>query len=231
VAVADDDVLFGEGLRALLAADPEFVFVGHSAVTGLTQLVETETPDVLLVDSRMPGAVALCAQMRHCGGPRPILLCAPSDDEHWAAQALEAGARGILCRQTSPATLGKAIRTVHEGQIWASHGVLSRVVEDAAVEREHRDGLRRDVADRLSGRERQVLGHASRGLSNKEIGGRLGISPATVKAHLTRVFQKLGLRDRVQLAANYNGASIGSAAETGSPPPVGQTAGRRGPGS
>jgi RNA polymerase sigma factor (sigma-70 family) len=220
VAVARDDVLFGEGLRALLAAHLEVEFVGHSGVQGLAGLIEAEHPDVLLVDSRMPGAVLLCGRMCPQRRPRPILLCAPPDDEDWAALALEAGARGVLCLQASPATLEKAIRTVHAGEVWASHRVLSRVVEDATEDRERREVLSRAVVDCLSERERQVQRHASRGLSNKEIGHRLGISPATVKAHLTRVFQKLGVRDRVQLAANYNGTSTGSAVETSSASPV-----------
>ena len=105
--------------------------------------------------------------------------------------------------QRLPASLEKAIRYVHEGHIWAPHLVLDRVVEDAATGREERPEHRPLAVDRLSGREQEVLRHAGQGLSNKEIAGRLGITPATVKAHLTRVFQKLGLRDRLQLAVRY----------------------------
>jgi DNA-binding NarL/FixJ family response regulator len=226
VAVAADDVLFCEGVRALLASDPDLELVGYRSLAGLDELVEAERPDVLLVDSRMPGAIAVCARLRRHGGPRPVLYAAPGDVA-WAAEAIEVGARGILHYEASPSVLAKAVRVVHEGQVWASHRVLSRIVEDAAIAREQRES-RADVGC-LSERERQVLRHASAGASNKEIAALLGISPATVKAHLTHVFQKLGLRDRVQLAANYSQGRPGSARET--PRKAARTGSRPGLGS
>ena len=202
IAIADDDRLHCEGLRALLSAFPDFSVVGPAEGASVGPLLAAQDPDILLVESHMPGVLDLCARMRRLGRPRPILLCVDGDDA-WSALALESGARGLLRRSACAAALEKAIRVVHEGHVWAPHLVLDRVVEDAAAGREDRQGHRHLAVDRLSRREQEVLRHAGQGLSNKEIAGRLGIRPATVKAHLTRVFQKLGLRDRLQLAVRY----------------------------
>jgi len=158
VAVAREDVLFGEGLRMLLAADPALEYVGQSGLAGLDGLIEVERPDVLLVDSRMGGALGLCGRLRSRSRPRPVLLCAPADDDGWAAHALEAGAKGVLCLRASPDTLLKAVRAVHAGEVWASHRVISKVVEAATAERERRDATRRPGFDCLSEREGQVRG-------------------------------------------------------------------------
>jgi DNA-binding NarL/FixJ family response regulator len=202
IAIAGDDRLHGEGLRAILSAIPGFSVVGRADGPGVGPLIEANDPDILLVESHMAGVLELCTRMHRLGHPRPILLSVDGDDG-WSALALESGARGLLRQSACPAALEKAIRVVHEGQIWAPHLVLDQVIEDAAAGRKDREKHRRPALGRLSGRELEVLRHAGEGLSNKEIAGCLGIRPATVKAHLTRVFQKLGLRDRLQLAVRY----------------------------
>jgi DNA-binding NarL/FixJ family response regulator len=202
IAIADDDRLHCEGLRAILSSFPDFSVVGHAEGAGIGPLLTAQDSDILLVSSHLTGILDLCARIRRLGRPRSILLSV-DHDEAWSALALESGARGLLPRSASPAVLEKAIRVVHEGHVWAPHLVLDRVVEDAAAGWEEGQGRRQLAVDRLSGREHEVLRFAGHGLSNKEIAARLGIRPATVKAHLTRVFQKLGLRDRLQLAVRY----------------------------
>ncbi len=202
IAIADDDRLHCEGLRAILSSFPGFSVVGHAEITALGPLLKAQDPDILLVESHQAGALDLCARMRRRGRPRSILLSVDGD-EGWSALALECGARGLLPRSACPASLEKAIRFVHEGHTWAPHLVIDRVVENAANGWEERRQPRPLAVERLSGREQEVLRHAGLGLSNKEIATRLGITAATVKAHLTRVFLKLGLRDRLQLAVRY----------------------------
>ena len=221
IAIAADDRLHGEGLRAILSSLPDLSVVGCAEGPGVGRLVEAHDPDILLVESHVAGVLELCARMYRLGRPRPILLSVDGDDD-WSALALESGARGLLRRSACPAALERAIRVVHEGQIWVPHLVLDRVVADAAAGRKRRQ----PAVDRLSGREREVLRHAGEGLSNKEIAGCLGIRPATVKAHLTRVFQKLGLRDRLQLAVRY-----GVPSPLDSPPEGGPDQGATGDGT
>jgi DNA-binding NarL/FixJ family response regulator len=223
IAIADDDRLHCEGLRAILSTFPDLAVVGCADYANVGPLVEAEAPDILLVESHMAAVLELCARMRRRGCPRSILLSVDGDDG-WSALALESGARGLLQPSACAALLEKAIRVVHAGQIWAPHLVLDRVVEDAAAGREDREEHRHLAMDRLSGREQEVLRQAGQGLSNKEIAGLLGISPATVKAHLSRVFQKLGLRDRLQLAVRY-----GAHLPPDSPPQANPTGGGTSP--
>ena len=186
IAILSDDRLLGEGRQA--AFGPPLRAAG---------------PQVLLVDSRMEGALALCAKLRREGGPAVIFM-AGQDDGAWAMSALEAGACGILAKSARAEDLVKAVCVVSEGQVWARRDVLARMEHRAASSAAVRGG--EPILDqRLSDREREVYREAAMGLSNRELAKRLAISPATVKAHLTSIFQKLGLRRRAELAAAYHG--------------------------
>jgi len=116
---------------------------------------------------------------------------------------LQAGARGILPKSTTGAEVVRAIHAVHEEQIWASERVVARVVSKLAVLAGVTQAAQAILKERLSRRQREIVHHATNGLSNQEIADRLNISEATVKAHLTHIFLKLGVRDRAQLAARY----------------------------
>jgi DNA-binding NarL/FixJ family response regulator len=202
IGIAEDCGLSREGLRAVLATNPRFDVAGDA--DGPT--------DIFLIDSRIPGSVDLCRELNRAGGrPWTILFAADADDE-WALRALEAGARGILTKKACVEELVKAIHLVHEGQIWARQPVVTRMAEEFAAFTGATERKRTLVTHQLSAREREVLGHAVQGLSNKEIAHRLARSEATIKAHLTHIFQKLGLRDRVQLAAHFHGAALPSTA-------------------
>ena len=163
-------------------------------------------PDVLLLDSRMEGALGLCAAQKREGGPAVILVAAP-DEDGWAPEALGAGARGILPKSAGAADLVKAVRVVHEeGLIWARRRVIVAWLDRLTAAAPPRGGGGNNALDkRLSTRERDVFRHAASGLGNRELAQRLAISEATVKVHLTRIFQKLGLRGRGELAAAFHG--------------------------
>lgn len=200
IGIAEDCGLCREGLGSVLTADPRFHVVGDGLGSA----------DIFLVDSRTPGAVDLCRELSRKGGrPWTLLFAAEADDE-WALRALEAGARGILTKQARVEDLAKAIHLVHEGQIWARQPVVTRMAEEYAAFTGAHQRKRTLLIHQLSAREREVLGHAVQGLSNKEIAHQLCVSEATIKAHLTHIFQKLGLRDRVQLAAQFHAAALPS---------------------
>ena len=203
IAILSDDRLLGEGLLRIIGGEPSFVVVGEGDRPAFGLALRAAGPQVLLVDSRMEGALALCADLRRQGRPAVIFMAA-QDDDGWAMSALAAGARGILAKSTRAEDLVKAVRVVSEGQVWAPRHVLAGWLEHLATG----SGAVR-VGDpslkRLSDREREVFRHAATGLSNRELAKRLAISQATVKAHLTSIFQKLGLRGRAELAAAYHG--------------------------
>jgi len=203
VAILSDDWLLGEGLSRIIAGEPSFVVVGEGHRAAFGRPLRAAAPQVLLVDSLMEGALALCAELRREDGPAVIFM-AGQDDDAWAMSALEAGARGILAKGARAENLLKAVRVVSEGQIWARRDLLARMEHRAASSVAVRGG--EPILDpRLSDREREVYREAAMGLSNKELAKRLAISQATVKAHLTSIFQKLGLRGRAELAAAYHG--------------------------
>ena len=201
IAVLTDNRLFRDGLLRIIAAEGSFAAVGHDESAAFPPALRAARPDVLVVDSRMEGALGLCAALQRGGGP-PVVLVA-GGDEDWAVGALEAGARGILTMSAPAEDLVKAVRVVHEGQIWARRQVMAQWVAHLARVSVRPPGAA--LLDRLSSRESEVFRHAATGLSNKEVADVLAISQATVKAHLTQIFRKLGLRGRTALAAAYHG--------------------------
>ncbi|MBI2460747.1 MAG: response regulator transcription factor [Candidatus Rokubacteria bacterium] len=204
MAILDDHRLFREGLRRVLDGDPSLAAAGDGEPAAVRDLIRTASPDVLLVDGRFEGVLALCTELRHGGGRPWVLLLGAEADEDRALKALEAGARGILSRGAGAEELSKAIRVVHDGQIWAGKRVVARLVEELAARFEVSRAEQAQVVQRLSPREREIVQLAVGGLSTQEIADRLAISPATVKAHFTHIFQKLGVRDRLQLAALHH---------------------------
>lgn len=196
VAVLSDDRLFAEGLLSILNADESVQVVAPQ-----------KSADILLVDSRMDGAlhstIHMCASFQRENGPAVIFVGAPDEDQ-WALDALAAGARGILPKNTSAADLMMAIRMVSEGVIWARRRVISARIDSLVAPRAPR--IHSALETRLSLREREVFRQAATGLGNKELAGKLAISEATVKVHLTHIFQKLGVRGRAELVAAYHGA-------------------------
>lgn len=218
VAILSDDWLLGEGLSRIFAGEPSLVVVGEGHQAEFGRPLRAAGPQVLLVDSRMEGALALCAELRRGGGPAVIFM-AGQDGDAWAMSALEAGARGILAKSARADDLVKAVRVVSEGQVWAPRHVLAGWMEHRATASAAVRAGEPILKQRLSDREREVFRQAAMGLSNKELAKRLAISQATVKAHLTSIFQKLGLRGRAELAAAYHGM-LPPAPEHPSPPQV-----------
>ena len=196
IAVHTDDRLFCEGLLRILDSAASFLIVDYRAV-------DESRPHVILLDSRMESSLALCESMADRGSDTHVIFMAAPDDDRWAARALAAGARGILLRKASSEELMDAIQEVRTGLYWASpHALAARLdylSESQGAPRET------EIEQGLSAREREVFREAARGLGNKELADRLAISEATVKVHLTHIFQKLGVSGRAELAAAYYG--------------------------
>jgi two-component system, NarL family, nitrate/nitrite response regulator NarL len=210
IAVLSDDRLFADGLVRIVQADDGIAVASASEGRNGLLTALSHNPHILIIDSRLTNATDLCARAsgalrRKTSGPSVVFVAAPEDD-NWAIDALIAGARGILGKRAAPGDLHKALRVVVEGQIWSSRRILAASLERLIAPASPAPrAVAADLHSLLSDREREVFPLAATGMGNKELAGALSISEATVKVHLTRIFQKLGLRGRGELAAAYHG--------------------------
>jgi DNA-binding NarL/FixJ family response regulator len=206
VAVLSDDRLFSEGLLRMLATDESLIPIGLDDTTGLPRALRSPRVDILLLDSRLKGSLIMCTTFMRDQGPSVVFVAA-DDDGSWAARALDAGARGLLSRRSTRDDLLRAIRAVIDGQIWAPRRVLAARIDQLSGTKAPGESL---MTEKLSVRESEVVRHVATGLCNKDLASRLEISQATVKVHLTHIFQKLGVNSRAELVAAYHGVIMGS---------------------
>ncbi|MFI9353795.1 response regulator [Streptomyces lydicus] len=202
VVLADDQPLVRSGLRVLMADHPDLEIVGEAA-TGAeaVHLVTDLSPDVVVMDIRMPGVDGIEATRRITAGPattRVLVLTTFDEDDH-VYGALRAGASGFVVKDMALDDILAAIRVVAAGDALIAPSVTRRLIADfverpaAPPERSSRP------VEGLTEREREVLTLVGRGRSNTEIAEDLFITVATAKSHVSRLFTKLGARDRVQL--------------------------------
>jgi DNA-binding NarL/FixJ family response regulator len=207
VFLVDDQELVRAGFAMLIGSQPDLVVVGEAANGGeaLERLAVTGC-DVVVMDVRMPRMDGVEATRRlsersagaAVDGPKVIVLTTFDLDEY-AFAALRAGAAGFLLKDTPPAQLLAAIRTVHSGEAVIAPSTTKRLIEkflDAVPDSEAPTPVRLST---LTQREREVLLEIARGLSNTEIATKFVLSEATVKTHVGRILSKTGLRDRVAL--------------------------------
>ena len=203
VALLSESALFRSSLRRLLS-DRSFLVVGEITAPPIRGQLRSSVPQILLVDAQIAGVLEVCRELR-LNGVRPWVILAGADGhERWAVEALKTGVRGILPKSATVENLLKAIRVVHQGEVWASNRVIALTVEELAARSVDCHVGKLAFRERLSRREQEIVHLIVDGLSNLEAGIRLGITEATVKAHLTHIFQKLALRSRAQLAARYH---------------------------
>ncbi|GAB3202379.1 response regulator transcription factor [Geodermatophilus arenarius] len=198
VVVADDHALVRSGITGLLEAGD--VEVAGEAADGVeaVEVALRVRPDVVVMDVRMPrldGIEATRRLRRDPAGPQ-VLVLTTFDLDEYVFRALEAGAAGFLLKDAPPGRLVDAVRTVADGDALLAPAVTRRLVERHL--RAPAPATGPDPAADLSPREREVWLLVARGLSNAEIAGTLVVTEATVKAHVTRLLAKLGVRDRVQ---------------------------------
>lgn len=198
VVVADDQALVRGGFRAILAAHPDIEVVGEAGSGAeAVALVAAASPDVALVDVRMPEMDGIEATRRitASGSSCRVLMLTTFDVDEHVYDAFRAGATGFLLKTVSPEDLVAAVRAVDDGDALLAPPITRRLIERFV-------GAPSPTGDprlaQLTDRELDVLRLVARGLSNAEIAAELYVSHGTVKTHVARVLMKLGLRDRVQ---------------------------------
>ncbi|MFD8774900.1 response regulator [Streptomyces sp. NPDC059916] len=203
VLLADDQTLVRAAFAMLVESAPDMEVVGQAG-TGreAVEQARTRRADLIVMDIRMPDldgieATRLLAADEDLAGVKVLMLTTYDTDEH-VVEALRAGASGFLVKDTKPAELLDAIRTVAAGESLLSPGPTARLIARvlrAPVE----PGPVPPGLAALTDRERQVLTLVARGLTNTEAAEVLGLSPLTAKTHVSRIMGKLGARDRAQL--------------------------------
>ena len=201
IAVVSDDRLLCDGLVQFLSEQPDFVVRGRCPGSEFSLAQLGREYDIILADARNED---VWSHGRAIPNEAVVILVGASEDDAWATAVLSAGARGILTRDSGRDDLVNAIRVVRGGGIWARRRWLNACVLHVVGAAKRRLATQDTVDTRLSRREREVLQHAATGVGNKELADRLSISEATVKVHLTHIFQKLGVPGRAALAAAYH---------------------------
>jgi two-component system, NarL family, nitrate/nitrite response regulator NarL len=204
--IADDHPIFRHGVRQLLEAEPDFVVVGEAGDGAeVIDMVPQLHPDVVLLDLAMPRVAGMEALRElsvspssSAPGPKIVLLTVAIEKKQ-IVEALQLGAHGIVLKDAAAQLLIKALRAVISGQYWVGRELvgdlvqyLRRIAPPAPVKGE--------AAARLTARERQIVSSIVAGMTNREISEKLAISEDTVKHHLSRIFDKVGVAHRLELA-------------------------------
>ena len=202
VLIVDDQALVRVGFRMILQIEPDLHVVGEAADGDqAVAQVAALTPDVVLMDVRMPGVDGIAATRRITADPscraRVVMLTTFDLDEYVYA-ALQAGASGFLLKDVQPELLVAGIRAVHAGESLLAPTVTRRMIESFLERPRVLEADEQQRLAALTSREQEVLRLLARGRTNAEIARELYVSETTVKTHVGRVLMKLGLRDRVQ---------------------------------
>jgi DNA-binding NarL/FixJ family response regulator len=198
IVLADDHSIVLDGLRRLFESQADFQVVascadGNSAVDA----VRAQSPDVLVLDQRMPGVTGLDV-LRFLSNEkiecRTVLLTAAIRDDE-VVEAVRLGAKGVVLKESAPDTLLNCVRRVFEGEEWIDRDTLSRAFGRVL----QRESAAREAGKNLTPRELEIVRMIAQGLRNKAVATRLSISEGTVKIHLHNIYEKLGVDGRLEL--------------------------------
>jgi DNA-binding NarL/FixJ family response regulator len=219
IIVADDHHVVRTGFATLLETQPDFTVVGTASDGAeAVRMCRDLSPDVILMDVRMPVMDGIEATRQLTGGPGPrVLILTTFDLDQYVYDALCAGASGFLLKDVTAERLFDAVRVIAAGEALLAPAVTRRLISEFARLRPRPDGAPAAPLGTLTPRETQVLRLVAEGLSNPEIAARLVVTEETVKTHVSRMLSKLGLRDRTQavVTAYESGLVVPGAREPG----------------
>jgi DNA-binding NarL/FixJ family response regulator len=197
ILLVDDQDIVRRGLRALLSTADDLAVVGEAVNgQGAIDLLDQITPDVVLMDIRMPvmDGVTATAQVLSRLPTCKVLVLTTFDDQDYVNQALQNGASGYLLKDTPFDELTQSIRLVYKGYTQLGPGLSPRLSVGTEVQSDL------SIFEQLTTREQEILEQIAQGASNREIADRLYLSEKTVRNHITHILSQLGLRDRTQAA-------------------------------
>lgn len=207
IIVVDDHPVVRDGIRSMLGGVPDFEVVGEASNgPEAVALVRETDPDVVVMDLRMPGGGGVDAvrALTRAGARARVLVLTTFDTDSDTVAAIEAGATGYLLKDTPAAEIFRAVRATASGRTVLSPAVASRIASHVRAP---------STPPVLSARERQVLTLVARGRSNRAVAEELFVSEATVKTHLSHVYEKLGVTDRAAaVAVAYESRILGAKA-------------------
>ena len=201
VLVVDDHALFRRGLEMVLEQEPDIEVVGEASDgTEAVQVATETTPDVVLMDVRMPrrGGIDACTAIKDAVPSTKIIMLTISDEEADLYDAIKAGAMGYLLKEISIEEVASAIRAVHGGQSLISPSMASKLLNEFASMIKRTDERQQVPTPRLTDREMEVLRLVAKGLNNRDIAKQLYISENTVKNHIRNILEKLQLHSRME---------------------------------
>jgi DNA-binding NarL/FixJ family response regulator len=200
VLLVDDHALIREGIRTMLAAEPDIEIAGEASnASEAVDLASQRRPDVVLMDIGMPGPSSFEAarQIRKERPDTRIIFLSMYDDDEYVSECVRIGASGYILKESPAAQLLTAIREVHRGGSYLSPRLLSRLVDDIRVM--GRPSLRQPRFDALTKREVEVLKMLAEGASVKDIAAEFDLSVKTIEAHKFNLMRKLGIHNKAQL--------------------------------
>jgi DNA-binding NarL/FixJ family response regulator len=202
VVIADDQELLRAGFRIIIDAEPDLRVIGEAGDGwAAIDVVRRRRPDVVLMDIRMPGLDGLRATETILGDPDPrpaVVMLTTFDVQRYVYEALRLGASGFLLKDAPADRLLDAIRVAAAGEALLAPAITRRLVERFTAAARPADAAQSPRLSELTARELEVLRLIARGRSNAEIATELVLGENTIKTHVSRVFAKLGLRDRAQ---------------------------------
>jgi DNA-binding NarL/FixJ family response regulator len=201
VLVVDDHALFRRGLEMVLEQEPDIEVVGEASDgTEAVEVATETTPDVVLMDVRMPrrGGIDACTAIKDAVPSTKIIMLTISDEEADLYDAIKAGAMGYLLKEISIEEVASAIRAVHGGQSLISPSMASKLLNEFASMIKRTDERQQVPTPRLTDREMEVLRLVAKGLNNRDIAKQLYISENTVKNHIRNILEKLQLHSRME---------------------------------
>jgi len=199
IVIADDHPLVRDGLRRLFELQPGFAVIGEAG-DGLEAIQQAERlrPDVLLLDLAMPrmnGLEVLKMLAASARDTRIVLLTAAIEREE-TVQALRLGARGVVLKESATEMLYKCIHAVMKGEYWFGHDQMPALVDALR----HMSAPPATPAETLTAREVEIIGAIADGATNRDVARQLGVTEQTVKNHLSHIYDKLGVSNRLELA-------------------------------